>query len=50
MEFVQHSVFVLALPAICRELKNYENMQQLIDGWIDLATKLSNLRLAQKRP
>jgi hypothetical protein len=38
------------LPAIRRELKNYENMKMLVDRWIDLATELSNLRLATKRP
>jgi len=38
------------LPAMRRELKNYETMKDLVDRWIDLATELSNLRLAQKRP
>ena len=38
------------LPAVRRELKNYEGMKALVDRWIDLATELSNLRLANKRP
>ena len=38
------------LAAIRRELKNYEAMKTLVDNWIDLATELSNLRLANKRP
>jgi hypothetical protein len=37
------------LPAIRKELKNYEKMKQLLDRWVDLATELSNLRLASKR-
>ena len=38
------------LAAIRQELKNYEAMKTLVDQWIDLATELSNLRLANKRP
>lgn len=38
------------LAAVRRELKNYELMKTLMDRWIDLATELSNLRLANKRP
>jgi hypothetical protein len=38
------------LPAIRRQLKNYERMKELMDRWIDLATELSNLRLTQNRP
>ena len=38
------------LAAVRRELKNYEAMKTLMDRWIDLATELSNLRLASKRP
>ncbi len=38
------------LAAVRRELKNYEVMKTLMDRWIDLATELSNLRLANKRP
>jgi hypothetical protein len=38
------------LPAIRKQLKNYERMKELMDRWIDLATELSNLRLAQTRP
>ena len=36
------------LAAVRRELKNYEVMKMLMDRWIDLATELSNLRLANK--
>src|SRR5580692_5185295 len=38
------------LADVRRELKNYELMKTLVDRWIDLATELSNLRLANKRP
>ena len=38
------------LAAVRRELKNYEVMKMLMDRWIDLATELSNIRLANKRP
>jgi hypothetical protein len=37
------------LPAIRKQLKNYERMKELMDRWIDLATELSNLRLTQNR-
>ena len=37
------------LATIRRELKNYEVMKTLVDRWIDLATELSNLRMANKR-
>ncbi len=37
------------LAAVRRELNNYEVMKTLVDRWIDLATELSNLRLANKR-
>ncbi len=37
------------LAAVRKELKNYETMKTLVDRWIDLATELSNLRLANKR-
>lgn len=37
------------LPAIRKQLKNYERMKLLVDRWIDLATELSNLRLTQNR-
>ena len=33
------------LPAIRKQLKNYEKMKTLMDRWIDLATELSKLRL-----
>jgi hypothetical protein len=35
------------LPAIRKQLKNYETMRSIVDRWIDLATELSNLRLAR---
>jgi hypothetical protein len=38
------------VAAVRRELKNYEVMKTLVERWIDLATELSNLRLANKRP
>ena len=38
------------LAAVRRELKNYAVMKTMVDPWIDLATELSNLRLANKRP
>jgi hypothetical protein len=37
------------LPAIRKQLKNYERMKLLVDQWIDLATELSNLRISQNR-
>ena len=37
------------LPAIQKQLKNYETMKILVDQWIDLATELSNLRLSRNR-
>ena len=37
------------LPDIRKELKNYDAMKMLVDRWIDLATELSSLRLANKR-
>jgi hypothetical protein len=36
------------LPAIRKQLKNYESLKTLVDRWIDLATELSNLRITQK--
>jgi hypothetical protein len=36
------------LAAVRRELKNYEVMKTLMDRWIEMATELSNLRLANK--
>jgi hypothetical protein len=36
------------LNTVRRELKNYEVMKTLVDRWIDLATELSNLRMANK--
>lgn len=35
------------LPAVRRQLKNYERMKLLMDRWIELATELSTLRLAK---
>jgi hypothetical protein len=37
------------LPAIRKQLKNYERMKLLVDRWIDLSTQLSNLRLTRDR-
>jgi hypothetical protein len=37
------------LPSIRRELKNYARMRTLVDRWIELAMKLSDLRLAKQR-
>ena len=37
------------LPAIQKQLKNYETMKILVDQWVDLATELSNLRLSRNR-
>ena len=36
------------LAAVRRELKNYEVMKTLVDRWIEIATELSTLRLANK--
>ena len=38
------------LPAIRKQLKNYEKLKALMDRWIDLATELSNLRLKRDQP
>ena len=40
-KFVKHK----DLPAVRKQLKNYERMKLLTDRWIDLATELSTLRL-----
>jgi hypothetical protein len=37
------------LPAIRKQLKNYERMKLLVDQWIDLATELSNLQIKHNR-
>jgi hypothetical protein len=37
------------LPAIRKQLGNYERMKVLVDQWIDLATELSNLQIKQNR-
>lgn len=37
------------LPGVRQQLKNYARMRDLIDRWIDLATKLSDLRLPHRR-
>ena len=36
------------LNTVRLELKNYEVMKTLMDRWIEMATELSNLRLANK--
>ena len=37
------------LPEVRKQIKNYEKMKLLIDSWIDLATELSNLRIAKEK-
>jgi hypothetical protein len=37
------------LPSIRRQLNNYARMRALVDRWIELAMKLSDLRLAKQR-
>ena len=37
------------LPAVRKQLKNYERMKLLMDRWIDLSTELSNLRLSNNQ-
>ena len=37
------------LQSVRQQLKNYARMRVLIDRWVELATKLSDLRLAQAR-
>ena len=37
------------LPSVRRQLKNYARMRALVDRWIELATRLSDLRLASQR-
>ena len=37
------------LPAIRKQLKNYESMKLLVDRWVELATELSNLRIKRDR-
>ena len=36
------------LPAVRKQLKNYERMKLLTEHWIDLATELSTLRLTKE--
>ena len=36
------------LPAVRKQLKNYQRMKLLIARWIDLAMELSTLRLIKK--
>ncbi len=36
------------LPAVRKQLKNYERMKRLTEHWIDLATELSTLRLTKE--
>ena len=36
------------LPAVRKQLKNYERMKLLMEHWIDLATELSTLRLIKE--
>jgi hypothetical protein len=46
-----HSQFVRReeLPAVRRQLKNYNRFRALVEEWIDLAMELSNLRLKPKK-
>ena len=37
------------LPAVRKQLKNYERMKLLMDRWIELATELSTLRIAKAK-
>ena len=37
------------LPAIRKQLKNYERMKLLVDQWIGLAAELSNLQIKLNR-
>jgi hypothetical protein len=37
------------LAAVRKQIKNYQQMKELVDRWIDLATELSNIRLARER-
>jgi len=37
------------LPAVRKQLKNYERMKLLMDRWIELATELSILRLVKEK-
>jgi len=38
------------LSSIRRHLKNYSRMRALVDRWIDLAVRLSDLSLTEERP
>lgn len=37
------------LPSVQQQLKNYTLMRDLVERWIDLSTKLSDLRIAEGR-
>ena len=37
------------LPRVRAQLKNYARMRRLVDRWVDLATRLSDLKLAKKQ-
>lgn len=37
------------LPAVRKQIKNYERMKLLMERWIDLATELSTLRLTNEK-
>lgn len=36
------------LPAVRRQLKNYQRLKALVERWVDLAAELSTLRLSKK--
>lgn len=38
------------LSSIRRHLKNYSRMRALVDRWVELATRFSDLSLAEERP
>lgn len=37
------------LVAVRRQVRNYTRLRELVDRWIDLATELANLRVAETR-
>jgi hypothetical protein len=37
------------LPAVKRQMKNYERMRKLVDQWIEAGTELSNLAIEERK-
>jgi hypothetical protein len=37
------------VPAVKRQMKNYERMRKLIDQWIEAGTELSNLEIEEQK-